>query len=65
MWLSLSLLVAACLVPAAPREVPVVEEVDTREGYMEEVVVKELGREVVREEEEELQVIKAGYSCQA
>ena len=49
MRLLLSLALAACLVPAAPRELPVVEEVD-----IQEVVVEGLGSKEARVEVEQL-----------
>ena len=49
MRLLLSLALAACLVPAAPRELPVVEEVD-----IQEVVVEGFGSDGARVEVEQL-----------
>ena len=54
MRLLLSLALAACLVPAAPRELPVVEEVDIQEVDIQEVVVEGLGSEEARVEVEQL-----------
>ena len=63
MRLLLSLVLAACLVPAAPRELPVVEEVDIQEVDIQEVVVEGLGSEEARVEVEQLdQVGSLAYS---
>ena len=54
MRLLLSLVLAACLVPAAPRELPVVEEVDIQEVDIQEVVVEGFGSDGARVEVEQL-----------